>query len=656
MNCLRLCLLVFSLFTVHAHAGLGGSLDVSPSKVQLQKEIELEYSPGELFSRSTKTLYAFVYTFNNNDVYPTAYSYPLEKSGSKYKGEIKSLPSGTTFAMIKIGDGRVFDWNNDAMWDFLVYDGSKVVRGAYLRSGLSYLGAVVPNIKRPNDLEKAKREFRLEVQNYPDHVQAKVGLASVLMETGEIDKAEYTKRIEEMVLSGYDKNNENEVRSISRALRAIGRPADGDDVEATYVKDHPKSDLAEEALRTRCYKAQSQAEFEKIVHEYIKTINYTVYSDRMYIDLISSYLQKGNGDEAIRLIQAYPLPPGVNSRPPATILNMFAVSLLKQDSLLKLARQYAELAVRSAETTNNEKRPRFMTQEEYDYANHEIEGISHDTYGFILRQMNQPADAAAEFKKACDILGDAATGENLEHYSEALASSGRVPESVEVMRTAIRSARAIPQMVQRFQSVASPDINKNKEELKALQLEARPAKLNNLRMAMMNHDIQNLMFTSSDGKKARINDFHFSTLDGKKVRLSDLKGKVVVIDFWATWCGPCRMSMPYMQKVYEKYKDNQDVQILMINVWERTADTSEAQKLQSRMKIVNTFLSQNPSYSFPTMIDGTDAIVGCFGVTGIPTKFYVDKQGKVQYKEVGFPGADVFVDEASDKIDVLLNP
>ncbi|MFM8437226.1 MAG: TlpA family protein disulfide reductase, partial [Candidatus Kapaibacterium sp.] len=109
------------------------------------------------------------------------------------------------------------------------------------------------------------------------------------------------------------------------------------------------------------------------------------------------------------------------------------------------------------------------------------------------------------------------------------------------------------------------------------------------------------------------------------------------------------------QKIHEAYAGNDDVQIILANVWERTSDSTMDERFANRKNIVTKFLEQNPSYSFPMMIDVSDEIVGCFGVTGIPTKFYLDRKGVVQFKEVGVAGPDVFVDEAREKIDLLLD-
>lgn len=627
-------------------AGIGGTLEISPAKPGVSSTLEFEYNSGELFSVTDKPLYAVAYFYNATQMYPVAQSYQLKKSGKTYTAEVKDTPTDAVFALVKVTNGKQTDWNGDNMWEILFYDGKKPLNNAYLRQALSHLGSPITNIKRPVSFPLALKSLRSELDQNPDNFQAKITLASVLYETKEISKAEFTSRVEALIKGGYNADKENEVRAAARALQSIGLPADASDIEKKFATKYPKTDLAEELMRVSCMQAKTPDEFEIAVRDYLKAFNYGVFGDGMYMDLLKFYLQQGNADKAIQIVRGYPVPPGVASNPPASILNMLAVTILQNDSLLTLAQQYAERAIRSAESANTGFRPRFISPVEFEYSNAELLGISSDTYGYILRRKNKLNEAIEAFKRSEEVLGLDATGDMLEHQAEAQSAAGNMNDAAETARRAIKTGRALAPTVQRFLS-STTETDKRQAEYKALLMQAKPFKKIKLNSEMMNWNIASQTFAKKDDTaQLRPHEIRLTTMDGKNVTLADLKGKVVLIDFWATWCGPCRVSMPYMQKVYEKYKDNNQVQVVMCNVWERAED---------RKKVVQGFLEQNKDFSFPMFMDTTDELVGCFGVTGIPTKFYIDKNGIVQFKEVGFPGADVFVEDTSEKIDMLLN-
>jgi thiol-disulfide isomerase/thioredoxin len=140
-------------------------------------------------------------------------------------------------------------------------------------------------------------------------------------------------------------------------------------------------------------------------------------------------------------------------------------------------------------------------------------------------------------------------------------------------------------------------------------------------------------------------DFSAKNITGETVQLAQLKGKVVVLDFWATWCGPCKAAFPFVQKVYQKYKDNPDVVILAVNTWEN-------EKGAEREKLVKKFLEDN-QYAFPVVYDETQ-VVEKYKVEGIPTQFFVDRKGVIQFKTVGFEGPEAEQGMAM-KIDLLLS-
>jgi cytochrome c biogenesis protein CcmG, thiol:disulfide interchange protein DsbE len=106
----------------------------------------------------------------------------------------------------------------------------------------------------------------------------------------------------------------------------------------------------------------------------------------------------------------------------------------------------------------------------------------------------------------------------------------------------------------------------------------------------------------------------------KPVKLSSFKGKPVLIDFWATWCGPCRETMPELQKLHQEFGPK-GLEIIAIS-----SDPEPA---------VEKFLKDNP-YTYPMYIDLDNSANTKFGVTGLPTSFVLDRNGKVIW--TGHPG------------------
>ena len=126
-------------------------------------------------------------------------------------------------------------------------------------------------------------------------------------------------------------------------------------------------------------------------------------------------------------------------------------------------------------------------------------------------------------------------------------------------------------------------------------------------------------------------DFTLSDVSGKKVTLSELRGKVVVVEFWATWCPPCNDAVPEINKVYEKYKDK-NVQVLAIAV-------DEGGDVASKL---NSFVKEHRA-NYPVLIDDKKVNVS-YGVGNIPVAFIIDKEGKVAKKHIGF------MEELSERI------
>jgi peroxiredoxin len=118
-------------------------------------------------------------------------------------------------------------------------------------------------------------------------------------------------------------------------------------------------------------------------------------------------------------------------------------------------------------------------------------------------------------------------------------------------------------------------------------------------------------------------DFTYETADGKTIKLSDLKGKVVWLTFFATWCGPCRKELPHLEKqVYEKYKNSSDFVLLVIG------------REHSREEL-NKFI-KDTGHQLPFVPDTKREIFSKYASQNIPRNFIIDKSGKIVVASTGF--------------------
>jgi cytochrome c biogenesis protein CcmG/thiol:disulfide interchange protein DsbE len=118
-------------------------------------------------------------------------------------------------------------------------------------------------------------------------------------------------------------------------------------------------------------------------------------------------------------------------------------------------------------------------------------------------------------------------------------------------------------------------------------------------------------------------DFKLATANDKQVALSELKGKVVVVDFWATWCPPCRKSLPHVQKLSEdQSRFKEGLRVLAVNAREPKAK-------------IEPFMQEN-KYTFAVPMDSTGKTMGAYQVSGIPTTVVIGRDGVVRDVFVGF--------------------
>jgi thiol-disulfide isomerase/thioredoxin len=117
-------------------------------------------------------------------------------------------------------------------------------------------------------------------------------------------------------------------------------------------------------------------------------------------------------------------------------------------------------------------------------------------------------------------------------------------------------------------------------------------------------------------------DFVLYSTRGKSFRLSDYRGKVVILDFWASWCGPCRLAIPALERIHQEYKDR-GVQVLGINV------NDPGNPAQTMVELGATC---------PALVCG-DGVARSYGVDGLPTVVVVGPDGEILFRDKGFSTA-----------------
>jgi peroxiredoxin len=132
-------------------------------------------------------------------------------------------------------------------------------------------------------------------------------------------------------------------------------------------------------------------------------------------------------------------------------------------------------------------------------------------------------------------------------------------------------------------------------------------------------------------------DFKFANAEGKNISLSDLRGNSVMLNFWATWCGPCKFEIPLIQELaHDKEKAAQGLVLLTVNGGESVDKVAR-------------FMNEN-GLSFPVLLDTKKSIVRAYNVRAIPTTFFIDKDGIIKDIKVGAFSSDVEIQQKLDKI------
>ncbi len=319
-----------------------------------------------------------------------------------------------------------------------------------------------------------------------------------------------------------------------------------------------------------------------------------------------------------------------------SMMNMAATELLdrrSEDSLaLRIARETIEKFRRFKDDPTAmpshfkaEDWQRFMNFAQYPY---------YDTYARALFGNGNFKDALTFQQMAFAGKPEEGLPASVERYAELLTLNDRNDEAIDLLLKVAAMGRLNKNMSNLLQSFYAKGQRSDKsydQFLDSLQFRLKENMRNEFQRTMLNKEAP---------------DFTIKNLQGRQVSLSDYKGKIVVLDLWATWCAPCIASFPAMQTLVNKHPD---VEFLFIAVQEGRNAFEKVKKFMKGSK-----------FSFHVLVDeavkkGSDKfrVLSAYMPDGIPAKYFIDKQGILQFTSKGFDTDAQLINEAEMMISIL---
>lgn len=404
-------------------------------------------------------------------------------------------------------------------------------------------------------------------------------------------------------------NNEQTYLDVANAYYAIGEQGKMDEIQEIIKKKFPKGILVRNSsLNEGIYKINDAAECEKAYNKWTKDFpakklgNDIVYDYAAY-SVALLYAEEGNEAKAMEYLHK------MNDKiwVVTGYLSVGSACAKKYPAIAE--KIYAE-GVQKCDEIRESVDPRRRS---------ELDGV-YIAYGDILFAKGQKAEALALYEKALPR----SRGIN---YGRLILEQGRTMQAFAMADARLRNGdmgEATFNLTRDAWKKANGNLDGCEEYIKSIK---------DKRIADKKAEVTKGAIAEAAP------EFEIKDINGNNVKLSDYKGKIVILDFWATWCGPCKRSFPAMKKAVDLYKNDNEVQFLFIHTWERGS-------VEDAYKDAKAYLADNDYSDFKLLMDTKDPetrsnkAISAYKVNGIPAKFIIDKNGVIRFKVSGFSGSD----------------
>ncbi len=565
---------------------------------------------------------------------PEARELKLSKKGSLYAGELLLLPDAAGVIVSFSNGAGVVDNNGKEGYLFPVnLVENKPKADFFMMSSQMFSGFGDFLVKLPAQSDKALSYLEKGLTAYPEKRMGDIKYMNSYWQALMGVKKKEAEPIVTAQLEAFAAKQhitENEYNTLVQWYRRFKMKQPADSLTEVMKKTYPDGGWKKSELTNKFYREAKAGVKQELLDTYMK--QYPVKNkeeerslSQLRSELAAAFAKEKQTDKFMET--AALLPAG----PRASLYNNIAWDWAEKKENLEQAKKISYEATTWAKgeiTKPSDEKPGMLTPEKWLAGRKSNFAMYADTYAFLLYQLGEYADGMKYAKEGIAAL-PRKDPEYMERYIMLLEKTAGAAMVKKEAGDLVKEGLSTPKI---------KDILKAAWQNEKGSAEGYEAYLSGLENAAGEKKAAELRKSILNESSPR---FSLQNMEGKEVSLESLKGKVVVVDFWATWCGPCLASFPGMKKAVEKMKNDPEVAFVFINTWQSEAD---------KKKEVTQFLEKT-KYPFEVLMDMEDKVVADFKVSGIPTKFIIDKEGVIRFKSVGFQGSE---DELVKELELMI--